>query len=178
MGGGSSYCPSEPLEGPLERTRLGIQFDRVCSHQSPEISRETLAHFASPTDQKGCKVCVHLALPFLLRLELLPSNQGSGITPLNKGTLRSVFPGAWDRKFAGCGKCDPPSCKKRPQAAVCLPASILSKKFTDIMGDLQFCSEQQSSSERAVKCPFPVPSLHRHSWLRAVLPMRNQAAAV
>ena len=36
--------------------------DKVCSHQSPEISRETLAHFASPTEEKGRKGCVHVAV--------------------------------------------------------------------------------------------------------------------
>ena len=36
--------------------------DKVCSHQSPEISRETLAHFASPTEEKGHKGCVQVAV--------------------------------------------------------------------------------------------------------------------
>ena len=65
-----------------------------------------------------------MAVTFLLRLELLPSSPGSGITALKKGTLGSAFPGARDRKFAGCGKIQPPSGKKRQQAAVCLPVSI------------------------------------------------------
>ena len=37
---------------------------------------------------------------------------------------RSASPGAWGREFTGGGKCEPPSGKKRQQAAVCLPASI------------------------------------------------------
>ena len=36
---------------------------------------------------------VHVAVPFLLRLELLPGSPISGITALKKGTLRSSFPG-------------------------------------------------------------------------------------
>ena len=70
--------------GPLVREyRLT---DRVCCYQSPEISRDTLAHEMSPTEQKRCKGCVHVAVLFLLRLELLPSSLGSGITALKKGT--------------------------------------------------------------------------------------------
>ena len=34
---------------------------------------------------------MHMAVPFLLRLELLPSSPGSWITALKKGTLRIVF---------------------------------------------------------------------------------------
>ena len=80
--------------------------------------------------------CVHVAVPFLRRLELLPSGSGSGTTALKKGTLRSASRGDWNRKFAGGGKCEPPSGTKRQQAAVCLPASILSKKVADPMGDV------------------------------------------
>ena len=48
--------------GPLGREyRLT---DRVCPHQSPEISRETLAHYTSPTEEKGFKSCVHVPLAF------------------------------------------------------------------------------------------------------------------
>ena len=36
---------------------------------------------------------VQVAVPFLLRLELLPGSPISGITALKKGTLRSSFPG-------------------------------------------------------------------------------------
>ena len=78
-----------------------------------------------------------MAVHFLLRLELLPSGPGSGITAFKKGSLRSSFPGAWDRKFTGCGKSVPPSGTKRQQGAMFLPGSIGSKKVTDPTGDLQ-----------------------------------------
>ena len=65
-----------------------------------------------------------VAVPFLLRPELLPSSSGSGITALKKGTLRSAFQGAWDRKFTGCWESEPPSGMKRQQAVVYLRASI------------------------------------------------------
>ena len=93
--------------------------DRVCSQQSPEFSRENLAHYSSPTEQRGHKRCVDVAVPFLLRVGLLPSSPGSGISALKKGTLRSAFPGGWDRKFARCRKSEPPSGKNRQQATVC-----------------------------------------------------------
>ena len=67
---------------------------------------------------------VYVAVPFLLRLELLPSSPGSGITALKKCTLRNAFLEAWDRKFAEGGKSKTPSGMKRQQAAVCLPAFI------------------------------------------------------
>ena len=78
-----------------------------------------------------------MAVLCLLRLELLPSSPGSGITSLKKRTLRSAFPGAWDKKFTGCRKSKPPSGTKRQQAAMCLPASIWSKEFSDTTRDLQ-----------------------------------------
>ena len=78
-----------------------------------------------------------MAVHFLLRLELLPSGPGSGITAFKKGSLRSSFPGSWDRKFTGCGKSVPPSGTKRQQGAMFLPGSIGSKKVTDPTGDLQ-----------------------------------------
>ncbi|XP_043342340.1 antiviral innate immune response receptor RIG-I-like [Cervus canadensis] len=53
--------------------------------------------------------------------------------------------GAWDKKFAGCGKSEPPSGTKRQQAAVCLPGSIRSKKVADPMGDLQLEAHFQES---------------------------------
>ena len=34
---------------------------------------------------------VYVAVPFLLRLEILPSSPGSGITALQKGTLKVLF---------------------------------------------------------------------------------------
>ena len=121
---------------------------------------------------------MHVAGPFLFSVEPIPITPGSGISALKKGTLRSAFPGAWDRKIAGCGKSRPPSGKKRQQATVCLPASIWRKRFTDRTGDLQFCSEYRSSSDRDVYLPFPLQFLHRHSWMRAVFLMRKQAAGV
>ena len=94
-------------------SRSGMLVNRVCSHQSPEFSSENLAHYSSPTEQRGRKRCVDVAVPFLLRVGLLPITPRSGITALKKGTLRSTFQGAWDRKLAGCGKSEPPSGKKR-----------------------------------------------------------------
>ena len=42
-----------------------ILTDRVCSHQNPEISRETLAHETSPAEQKDARdVCTWLYLSF------------------------------------------------------------------------------------------------------------------
>ena len=54
-----------------------------------------------------------MAVPFLLRLELLPSSPGSGVTALQKGNLTSAFPGAWDGNLQNAGKRDLPSGKKR-----------------------------------------------------------------
>ena len=44
-----------------------------------------------------------MAVPFLLKVELIPSSPGSGITVLQKGTLRSTFPGTWDRNSQNVG---------------------------------------------------------------------------
>ena len=99
---------------------------------------------------------MHAAVAFLLRLELLPSSPDSGITALKMGTLRSAFSGDWDTKFTGCGISEPPSGKKRQQAAMCLPATIGSKKVADPNIDFQLCSATQISSERAVKIPVPL----------------------
>ena len=60
-----------------------------------------------------------MAVTFLLRLELLPSSPGSGITALKKKTLGSTFPGARDRKFTGCGKIQPLSGKKSKLQCAC-----------------------------------------------------------
>ena len=78
--------------------------------------------------KRDAKDCVHMAVPFLQRLELLPRSSGSGITALKKGTLRSSSRGDWNRKFAGGGKCEPPSGTKTQQNAVGLPVYIISKK--------------------------------------------------
>ena len=82
---------------------------------------------------------------FPFELEILLSSQDSGISALKKETLRRAFQRAWDRKLAGCVKCDPPLGKRRQQAAVYLPASIGSKKVADPMGNLQ------------LKAPFKEP---------------------
>ena len=98
LGGHSGSCQSEPLKAHLGKSAalgpLGWEYtltDRACSHQSPEISRVTLAHWTSPTEQEGRNGCMHMDVTFLLRLELLPSSPGSWITALKKGTLRIVF---------------------------------------------------------------------------------------
>ena len=89
LGGGSSSCPSEPLEGPLERIscpgalRLEIQLNRQVAFPSePRNFQRDPGSLNLSYKANGCKGCVHVTVPFLLRLELLPSNPGSGITAL------------------------------------------------------------------------------------------------
>ena len=124
LGGCSCSCQSEPLESPLARIshpeapRLGIQVNRqgVFPSESRNFQRDPDSLELSYRGKGMQGMCAH-GCTFLLRLELLPSNAGSGITSLNKGTLRSAFSGAWDRKFAECGKSVPPS---RKETASCL----------------------------------------------------------
>ena len=119
LGGCSCSCQYEPLEGPLGRIcrpgapRLGIQFNRRGVFPSePRNFQRDPGSLDLPCRAKGRQRMCARSCTFTFVLETLLSSPGSGITALKKGTLRSTFPGAWDRKFAWCWEREPPSVRR------------------------------------------------------------------